>query len=329
MNCMNDALSARMVIASARNGFSEDRVPKLGALVFVALALLPLSGISNYALHVAVLVFLYAALGLGLNIVVGLAGLLDLGYAAFYAVGAYSYALLSVRYNLAFPVALLIGALLAALIGVVLGWPTIRARGDYLALVTLGFGEIIRLLMRNWDSLTNGPRGVMNVPPPRVAGIIFSTPTYYYYLGLCLGSAALTLFWLIKRSAVGQQLAAVRDDEEAAIAIGINPLRWKLYAFGVGAFVAGIAGGFFASWQRFVSPESFTLNESILILSIVVLGGMGQIWPTVGAAAFLVLLPEALRGFQNQRLLVLGLFLVLAVVLQERLRLRRSAHQNK
>jgi branched-chain amino acid transport system permease protein len=300
-----------------------------GPLTFGTLALLPLLGLNNYLLHIAVLVFVYVALGLGLNIVVGLAGLLDLGYVAFYAVGAYSYALLSIRYHIPFPLAVIIGAGLAALIGVILGWPTIRARGDYLALVTLGFGEMVRLLIRNADSLTNGPRGLMNVPPPSLAGAVFSTPTNYYYLGLLLAAVVLTIFWRVKQSAAGQQLVAIRDDEHAAAAIGINPVRWKLYAFALGAFVAGLAGVFFASWQSFVSPESFTLGESILILSIVVLGGMGRLWPTVGAAAFLVLLPEALRGLQIYRVLVLGIILVLVVVLQERVRLRAADRRQK
>lgn len=314
---------------SMKNVFSEENNPLFGSVVLLALLLLPFLGISNYTLHISVLVFVYVTLGLGLNIVVGLAGLLDLGYVAFYAVGAYTYALLSAHYPLPFPLALLVGAVLAAVLGITLGWPTIRARGDYLALVTLGFGEIIRLLMRNWDSVTNGPRGLMDVTPPHLFGITLTTPTDYYYLGLGMATLSLMLFWRVKHSSVGRQLAAVRDDEDVAIAIGINPVRWKLYAFAVGALLAGIAGVFFASWQRFVSPESFTLNESILILSIVVLGGIGRLWPTVGAAAFLVLLPEGLREFQNQRVLILGLMLVLAVITQEKLRLRRGRQRQQ
>jgi branched-chain amino acid transport system permease protein len=310
-----------------RNLFTDERLRFAGGGVFLTLALLPLLGFSNYTLHVCVLVFVYVTLSLGLNVVVGLAGLLDLGYVAFYAIGAYTYALLSAHYHLPFPLSLLLGAALAAAAGVVLGWPTIRARGDYLALVTLGFGEIIRLLMRNWDTVTNGPRGLMDVPPPRLAGFVFATPVHYYYLGLCMAAGTFALIWKVKRSAVGQQLTAIRDDEDAATAIGINPVRWKLYAFAVGAFAAGVAGVFFASWQRFVSPESFTLGESILILSIVVLGGMGRLWAIVGAAAFLVLLPEALRGFEHQRVLILGLLLVLAVIIQERLRRRHATPQ--
>jgi branched-chain amino acid transport system permease protein len=163
----------------------------------------------------------------------------------------------------------------------------------------------------------------MSIPSPVIAGVTFSTPGHFYYLGLALAALTLTISWRIKYSAVGYQLAAIRDDEDAASAIGINPVRWKLYAFACGAFVAGMAGVFFASWQRFVSPESFTLGESILILSIVVLGGIGRLWPTIIAAAFLVLLPEALRGLETYRILVLGISLVLVVILQERIRLLR------
>ncbi len=318
---MTKQIDKRGLLDMVKAETTKRRLPVMGLLALLGLALLPLLGFSNYVLHILVLVFVYVALGLGLNIVVGLAGLLDLGYVAFYAVGAYSYALLSLYYDIPFAAALGIGAGLAGVIGVVLGWPTIRTRGDYLALVTLGFGEMIRLLLRNWDSLTNGPRGIMNVPPPSLVGFVFATPVYYYYLGLLLGTAALILFQQVKYSAVGQQLAAICDDEDAAAAIGINPVRWKLYAFALGAFVAGLSGVFFASWQRFVSPESFTLSESILILSIVVLGGGGRLWPTAGAATFLVLLPEALRGLETHRVLVLGIILVGVVILQEKVRL--------
>jgi branched-chain amino acid transport system permease protein len=320
---MVERLMSQRLMARWQLGASEGTLPLIGLVVATILALLPAFGLSNYLLHILVLVFVYVSLGLGLNIVVGFAGLLDLGYVAFYAIGAYTYALLSVHYHVSFIPALVIGACLAAAFGVVLGWPTIRTRGDYLALVTLGFGEIIRLILRNWDAVTNGPKGIMSIPSPVIAGVTFSTPTHFYYLGLALAALTLTISWRVKYSAVGCQLAAIRDDEDAASAIGINPVRWKLYAFAFGAFVAGMAGVFFASWQRFVSPESFTLGESILILSIVVLGGMGRLWPTIIAAAFLVLLPEALRGLETYRILVLGTCLVLVVILQERLRLLR------
>jgi len=315
MNLLHDLAS--------RAGHSRTR-GTIGIPVAVTLCVMPFLGPSNYFLHVATLVFVYVTLGLGLNVVVGLAGLLDLGYIAFYAVGAYTYALLS-QTGVAFVPAILVAAVAACVIGVVLGWPTIRTRGDYLALVTLGFGEMIRLIARNWYSVTNGPQGLMNIPPPSLGGLQVRTPLAFYYLGLVFATTAVALFGRIKRSSVGTLLAAIGDDEDGAAACGVNPVRWKLYAFAVGASFAGVAGVFFASWQRFVSPESFTLNESILVLSIVVLGGMGRTWSTVAAAGFLVLLPEALRGLEQYRALVLGVLLVVVVVAQQRLAAWRAA----
>lgn len=291
--------------------------------VLVVLALIPATAASPYMLHVTVLVFLYAMLGLGLSVVVGLAGLLDLGYVAFYAVGAYSYALLNVHFDIPFVIALPIGGVLASLFALTIGWPTIRTRGDYLALVTLGFGEMVRLVIRNSDGVTNGPRGLMGIDAPSIGAAQASTPTAFFYIGLLLAAATMCLFWSLMRSNVGLHLAAIRDDEDAAAVIGVRPIRWKLYAFGVGAFIAGVAGVFFASWQRFVSPESFTLNESILMLAIVVLGGMGRLWLTVIAAAVMVLLPELLRGFETARSLVMGTALVAVVLIDTRIRLRR------
>jgi branched-chain amino acid transport system permease protein len=296
-------------------------------IALLALGIFPLFNPGNYLLHVGALFFVYATLGLGLNIVVGLAGLLDLGYVAFYAVGAYGFALLTTRMDASFLVAALAAVATATLIGIVLGWPTIRTSGDYLALVTLGFGEMIRLLLRNWVAVTNGPQGLMNIPAPTFGGMVFATPLRYYYLGSIVCVVISLLFWRVKQSSAGLQLNAIRDDEVAAAALGINPVRWKLYAFALGAMVAGIAGVFFASWQRFVSPESFTLNESILVLCIVVLGGIGKFWPTVAAASFMVFLPEVLRGMETYRALILGVLLVGVVLLQESLRRGRQKHR--
>jgi ABC-type branched-subunit amino acid transport system permease subunit/ABC-type branched-subunit amino acid transport system ATPase component len=295
----------------------------VAAVVVLALALLPATSASPYVLHVTVLVFVYVMLSFGLSVVVGLAGLLDLGYVAFYAVGAYSYALLNVSFNIPFLVALPIGGVLAALFALVIGWPTIRTRGDYLALVTLGFGEMVRLVLRN-SNATNGPRGLMGIDPPTFATLSATTPAAYFYVALALATATVWFYRTLSSSRAGLQLAAIRDDEDAAAVIGVRPVRWKLYAFGVGAFIAGMAGVFFASWQRFVSPESFTLNESILVLSIVVIGGMGRILPTLLAATVMVLLPELLRGFQTARLLVMGIALVAVILIDARLRERRT-----
>lgn len=294
----------------------------LGVAVPLALAVVPSVTQNQYYLHILVLVLLYVTLALGLNIVVGFAGLLDLGYVAFYAIGAYTYAILSTHWHISFWLSLPVGGLLAAIMGIALGLPALRVRGDYLALVTLGLGEIVRLTLENWESLTNGPRGIMSIDGPHFHTSRVSSPLEYYYLALGL-AVITTLFVLrIRYSSIGRILAAVRDEEMAAQCVGIEPVRWKLYAFATGAFIAGVGGVFFAGWQHFVSPESFTLLESVLILCIVVMGGMGSIPGTIIAATFLVAAPEVLRGLAQYRLLVFGLVLVCVIVMQEKIRQR-------
>jgi len=284
----------------------------------VAFFIFPLVAPSQYYVHIFVLAMLYAILALGLSVVVGFTGLLDLGYVAFYAVGAYSYAILSVWIDLPFGIGILVGGTLAASAGIILGFPTIRARGDYLALVTLGFGEAIRLLLRNWDGLTNGPRGIRGIHRPSIFGFVASQPIHFYYIILLFGIVTIWFVHRLKASPFGQRFIAIRDDENAAEAIGINPAKMKLYAFAIGAFFAGVMGTFFAGWQQFVSPESFSLLESIIILSMVILGGMGNIPGTIIAAIFLVLLPEFLRGFLEYRMLIYGIIFVVVVIFQEK-----------
>jgi branched-chain amino acid transport system permease protein len=289
-----------------------------GIGIGVLMLVLPFALGSPYHLHLAVLALLYVILTLGLNIVVGLAGLLDLGYIAFYAVGAYLYAILNTEFGWPFWVVLPLGALLASAFGVLLGFPTLRARGDYLALVTLAFGEIIRLLLRNWDALTNGPKGIAGVKSPAVFSFALQQPLHFYYLILFLALFFVFLFWGVRDSWMGRNLRAIRDDEVAAESIGVNALLWKLVAFALAAGVAGVAGVFFAAWQSFVAPESFTLMESVIILCMVVMGGMGRLWGPILAAVTLVLLPEVLRDFREFRMLLFGLALIVIVIAQER-----------
>jgi branched-chain amino acid transport system permease protein len=255
---------------------------------------------------------IYVMLALGLNIVVGYAGLLDLGYIAFYAVGAYLYALLASPHfglHLPFWMLLPLGALIAGLFGVLLGAPTLRLRGDYLAIVTLGFGEIIRIFMNNLDrpvNLTNGPKGVNLIDPIKfgdmalsrpleVMGMNFSGPTLYYYLFLALTLAVVFACLRLQGSRIGRAWVAIREDEVAAEAMGINTRNIKLLAFAMGAAFGGVAGGLFASFQGFISPESFGLMESIMVLCMIVLGGMGHIPGVILGAVLLTVLPEALR----------------------------------
>ena len=255
---------------------------------------------------------LYIMLALGLNIVVGFAGLLDMGYIAFYGVGAYLYALLaSPQFGLHWPLWAILpaGAALAGLFGVILGAPTLRLRGDYLAIVTLGFGEIIRIFLNNLNApvnITNGPQGISGIDPIRVGGVSLAKPIEvlgftlpslhaYYYLFLALALAIVFVSIRLENSRIGRAWVAIREDEIAAKACGINTRNVKLLAFAMGATFGGVAGGLFAGFQAFVSPESFSLMESVMVLCMVVLGGMGNIPGVILGGVLLTLLPELFR----------------------------------
>jgi len=278
----------------------------------------------TYIMNVLVSVGIYMVLAMGLNIVVGMAGLLDLGYIAFFAVGAYSMAILSTQYGWTFWMVLPVAAVLAGGIGVVLGAPTLPLRGDYLAIVTLGFGEIIRITLNNLDWLTRGPQGIAGIKPPMVpwvsnGGLIWLElyqPVQLYYLALVFVGGAWLITSRLKNSRIGRALVAIREDEIAAAAMGIDTVRLKLLAFASGAAFAGVIGVLFASQISFVSPESFTLFESVIVLAMVVLGGMGSVVGAMLGAFILVVLPELLRGFSEYRLLIFGAALVLVMLIR-------------
>ena len=291
-------------------------------------------------MDLAVLILTYVMLGWGLNIVVGLAGLLDLGYVAFYAVGAYSYALLSTQYGLGFWTVLPLAGMMAASFGLLLGFPVLRLRGDYLAIVTMGFGEIIRLVLLNWVDLSNGPAGIGSIPGPTLFGAVFAETApagkqtfaemmgipftgnqrliFLYYIILALALVTNFFTQRVRRLPVGRAWEALREDETACKALGINPTNTKLTAFAVGAMFAGFAGSFFAAKQRFISPESFTFIESAIILAIVVLGGMGSQIGVVLAAVLLIGLPEWFRDLGAYRMVAFGLAMVLIMVFRPR-----------
>jgi branched-chain amino acid transport system permease protein len=273
------------------------------ALTGLALALLPfaLTQVGTTWVRITNFAILYIILALGLNIVVGFAGLLDLGYIAFYAVGAYVYALLaSPQFGLHLPfwVILPIGAAVAALFGVMLGAPTLKLRGDYLAIVTLGFGEIIRIFLNNLSrpvNITNGPQGIAGIDPFTFGAFRFDSPIKYYYLLLAVALAIIVINLRLQNSRIGRAWEAIREDEIAARAMGIDTRNLKLLAFAMGASFGGIAGGMFSAIQAFISPESFILVESIMVVSMVVLGGMGNIWGVILGALLLSFVPEILR----------------------------------
>jgi branched-chain amino acid transport system permease protein len=306
------------------------------ALLIFALLVPVLFYNNRYLLDLGILVLTYVMLGWGLNIVVGLAGLLDLGYVAFYAVGAYSYALLATQFHLSFWICLPLAGILAAFWGILLGFPVLRLRGDYLAIVTLAFGEIIRLVLLNWQSVTGGPNGIPSIPRPSFFGLPFAdadgsfastfgleySPThrvvFLFYLILAL---ALLTNWVtirLRRLPIGRAWEAMREDEIACRSLGINTTTTKLTAFAIGAMFGGFAGSFFATRQGFISPESFSFSESALVLAIVVLGGMGSQLGVAIAALVMIGGFELFREFQLYRMLVFGFAMVLIMIWRPR-----------
>ncbi len=303
-------------------------------IILAALAFPFLAGRSQ--IDLATLVLIYVMLGLGLNIVVGLAGLLDLGYVGFYAVGAYTYALLAQYFGIGFWSGLAAAGIMAAFFGFILGFPVLRLRGDYLAIVTLGFGEIIRILLNNLTEITGGPRGIGSIPKPTLFNLEFArrapegTQTFHDFFGIAFNSnhrviflyllalvlVLITLFVInrLMRMPIGRTWEAMREDEIACRALGLNPTNIKLSAFTIGATFAGFAGSFFAARQGFISPESFTFIESAIILAIVVLGGMGSQIGVVLAAIIMTVLPELAREFNEYRMLLFGLMMVLMMI---------------
>ncbi len=313
----------------------------VGPALLLAAIVLPFLPIADRRLlDIAILVLTYIMLGWGLNIVVGLAGLLDLGYVAFYAVGAYSYALLATNFGVGFWTCLPFAGIMAAFAGILLGFPVLRLRGDYLAIVTLGFGEIVRIVLLNWYTFTKGPAGIADIPRPTFFGMPFQRDApdgghsfhsfvgkfieieyspvhriiFLYYLILLLAMATNVFTLRIRKLPVGRAWEALREDEIACRSLGINPTNTKLTAFAIGAGFAGFAGSFFATRQGFISPESFTFIESAVILAIVVLGGMGSQIGVVLAAVLLIGLPEFFRELQQYRMLAFGAAMVAIMV---------------
>ena len=286
------------------------------AIVAAAAAVFPFIS-STYQTNIMTTALMYVVLGLGLNIVVGQAGLLNLGYVAFYAAGAYTYALLYHHFGVGFWLALPLGALAATILGILLALPVLRLQGDYLAIVTLGFGEITRIVLENWNEFSFGPSGISGIPRPGLFGMelgMNDAQVYLYFLmiGLCI----ITIFVVnrLQDSRIGRALLALREDEIACQAMGIDKTMVKLTAFALGSTWAGLVGVIFAAKTTFVNPASFTFLESAMILSIVVLGGTGSIIGIVIGALILILLPEYLRAFSDYRMLLFGIIMVIMMV---------------
>ena len=268
----------------------------------------------DYVVDVAVISGIYIILALGLNVVVGYTGLLNLGFVAYYAIGAYSYALLNTKLGIGFWTALPLSVVCTTLAGFVLAVPALRLKGDYLAIVTLGFGEIVRLVLNNWDNFTKGPNGISNIAPPSLFDTAIGKISHYYFLVLFFVILAVFVMRRVQDSKIGRAWIAIREDGIASSAMGINTMMYKLYSVAFGAFWAGLAGCLFAAKMRFVSPESFTFMESVLILCMVIIGGIGSIVGVIVGAIVLVFLPEVLRDAQMYRMLAVGCGLVFLMV---------------
>jgi branched-chain amino acid transport system permease protein len=287
------------------------------AVLAVAFPWLVSTGQNFYHVNIMVSALIFVVLGLGLNITVGLAGLLDLGYIAFFAVGAYTYALLNSNFGFGFWTCLPLGGLMGMLFGMILGFPILRLRGDYLAIVTLGFGSITKIVLENWDTVTGGAAGIANIPRPELFSLVLDgreKSVYSYYLVLAL--VVLTIFVTnrLKNSRIGRAWMALREDEIACVAMGVDMARTKLSAYALGAFWAGLVGVIFAAHNTFINPDSFTFMDSAMILAMVVLGGMGSILGVIIAALALKLLPEYLRAFAEYRMLIFGGVMVLMMI---------------
>ncbi|MBB6481370.1 ABC transporter permease subunit [Spirochaeta isovalerica] len=291
---------------------------KLPAIIGLGLLVVFLPFFSGmYTTSIVTTALMYVILGLGLNVVVGLGGLLHLGYAAFYAVGAYTYALLHYHFGISFWVALPLGALFSAVLGLLIGFPVLRLRGDYLAIVTLAFGEITRLVLENWNDFSFGPSGIANIARPGIAGVKMKLPqaTIFIYF-IAIAMVILTIFIVnrLENSRVGRAWEAMREDEIASQSMGIDITKTKLLAFSIGAVWAGFVGVLFAAKTTFINPASFTVWESITVLCVVVIGGMGSIPGVIVGALVFTLLPELLRSVSEYRMLVFGIALVIMMI---------------
>ncbi|MBI3615801.1 MAG: high-affinity branched-chain amino acid ABC transporter permease LivM [Candidatus Omnitrophica bacterium] len=279
--------------------------------IFLLLFLIPFLDPNSYHIEILATAALYALLALGLNIIVGFAGLLHLGYAAFFAIGAYTYALLNLRLGCPFWLGLPLGMGVAGVGGVLLGLPAVRVRGDYLAIVTLGFGEIVRIVVTNLEPWTGGPNGLLGIAHPVLGGFNFGVDSrpYYWLLLVLVGGIA----WVcarLRRSRIGLAWAALREDELAARTLGINGTRLKLLALGLGGGIAGLAGAVFAAKQGTITPDSFDFILSVMILAMVILGGLGSVRGVILGAVVLSVLPELLQGFSTYRMLLFGIGMI-------------------
>ena len=292
----------------------------LKLLIVFACLMIPLVVSSNYAMRIIIYIGLYIVLALGLNVVMGFTGLLNIGHAAFYAVGAYTTAILMVNYGMSFWLTIPVGMFFGVLLGIVLGFPTLRVRDDYLAIVTLGFGQIVYIVANNWMGLTRGPRGIPGIPAPRLGfsgfQIVLDSYPAYYYLILLFVFITIYACVRLRDSRVGLAWMAIREDEDVAAVMGINLVYYKTMAFGFSAALGALAGSFFAVFHSFVSPNSFTILESVIIITIPIIGGLGSIPGTIIGAIIMIGGPELFRAASEYRMVIMGAFMVIMMIVR-------------
>lgn len=308
---------------------NEQKKKLLAYGLIVLFAVLPLILTDDYLIRILIMSGIFIILSLSLNLVTGYTGQFCLGWAAFYGIGAYTSALLVMKLDFPFWLSMPLGGLMSAAFGVVLGVPTLRLKDIYLAITTLGFGEIIRLIMLNWTDLTRGSMGLPGIPSPKLFSYEFSSNISYYYLIMVLVLITVFAMRRIIDSRIGRALIAIREDDLAAKTMGIDITGYKVLAFAVGAFFAGIAGAFYAHYSSFIDPHTFSFSESIIILAMVVLGGMGSIWGSILGAVVLTIAPEALRELSDYRMIIFGLIMMLVMLVRPQGIMGRTEKKNK
>lgn len=285
--------------------------------IFIAGALLlalPLVVSNEYYLHIANMTGIYMIVAVGLNLLTGYTGQLSIGQAAFFGIGAYTAALLSLKLHLSFWLAMPLAALTTAGFGVVMGIPTLKLHGPYLVMTTVGFAEIVRLVLINWQSVTRGTAGILNIPSPNLGGLKLDTEAKFYYLVLAIVALMILATYRLTRSKVGLAFKAIRENEIAAEAMGVPTTAYKIGAFALSALYAGVAGALYASLLTYISPDSFTFDDSVSFVSMIVVGGIGSIPGAVTGSVVLSVLPELLRAFKDFRLIIYGAILVGSVI---------------
>ena len=303
-------LFSKIVEICARNSLIIVIISLVSAILF------PIVFSSQYLINIGINCLMYSVLAISLNLITGYMGITSLGHAGFMGVGAYTAAILSTRYGVGFIFTFIAATIIASIFGILLGLPTLRIKGRYLAIVTLGFCEIMRIIELNWMSLTRGPMGISGIPRMGLFGFTFNKPIHKYYVILVLLIITIYIVRSIMNSRIGRAISSIRDDEIAADAMGINVYKYKIMGFAISSGLAGLAGAYYAHYMGFIDPNAFTFDQSILILSMTIMGGMASIPGSIIGASFLSILPEALRAVADYRQIVYGLLLAATMVLK-------------